>query len=203
MYRWHELFHDYYAYLTPYMVEDDIECMFQSMRKIQSYMKQALTVLNECLKNRVMHRDVKPGNFFWDDATESLTLGDFDCATLYPDRVRSSKIGTEGFMSPEMVHERGYTWKNDVYSLGVVFGMLLYRIDDEHAVGKEVDRWRPMKTWKHKRKPYKLTKKPQYKFHGDVESRDLLQKMISTRPEKRPSYEECLEHAFFTKVYND
>ena len=186
MLKWHELDYDHYCIVTPFMSDDCISNVFNSNVKIQSYMKQLLTILNQCLEVDLMHRDIKPSNLFWDDNTGILTLTDFDCSTFYCNRVRYYRIGTCGFRSPEMYNGNGYTWKNDVYSCGIVFGMLLYNVDSEYdVIGKP-------KKWRKYGKKYGKNRSEYYKC-----SRDLLRMMLSVDPEKRPSYEECLQHRFF------
>lgn len=186
MLRWHELGYDQYCIVTPFMSDDCISNVFNSNVKIQSYMKQLLTILNQCLQVDLIHRDIKPSNLFWDDNTGILTLTDFDCSTFYRNRVRYYRIGTGGFMSPEMYNGDGYTWKTDVYSCGIVFGMLLYKIDSEYEVIDKPKKWR--KNGKRSRKNRSVF----YQY-----SRDLLGMMLSVDPKKRPSYEECLKHRFF------
>jgi hypothetical protein len=72
-----------------------------------------------------MHRDIKPANIFL-SADGAVKLGDLGLGRAFSEQTFEavSKVGTPLYMSPEVLDGRGYEWKSDVWSLGV----LLYEL---------------------------------------------------------------------------
>lgn len=196
MYAWHR-FCDHYCIVMDYLEEKDLEDVWADPKHIKSYMKQLVTTLRHLYKRGIMHRDIKAGNVFWDGA--KVTLIDYDSATFRPDEKHLYKLGTDHFMSPENFAGKGYNWSNDVYSLGVLFGMLLYQIEDENEVDKKlIATWREARGNKKKQRKIKAAKaESEYQFHGDAQARDLLRTLIQVDPKKRPHFSEILSHPYF------
>jgi cell cycle serine/threonine-protein kinase CDC5/MSD2 len=67
---------------------------------------------------RVMHRDLKPGNLFL-DGDMNIKIGDFGLATLL--HMNSQEVcGTLEYMAPEMFCGLRYSERVDLWSLGVI-----------------------------------------------------------------------------------
>jgi hypothetical protein len=195
LHRWHKMENGYYALVTPEYEDDPLELVYESPAKIQSYMRQLFTALLGCLRVRVFHRDVKPGNVYYGAESNSLVLADFDSSVTDPDKLRKfTHVGTSGYTAPELSNGTGYDWKADVYSCGVIFGQLLYHVNSEMDVDNQL-----VSAW---RKPKGKSRKPQpYKFHGDKDAQDLLWKLLEKSPKKRLGYEEALNHKYFQQKY--
>ena len=71
------------------------------------------------------HRDVKPGNLLYDDATKRWKLNDFGCAAtvVAGQVVTKNYCGTPAYAAPE--HATNPSPKVDVYALGVMLYELL------------------------------------------------------------------------------
>lgn len=78
----------------------------------------------------IVHRDVKPDNFLCNGglAQGVVKLCDFGLADVLSARQLELKdsYGTAPFMSPEMLSDKGYASKTDIWSVGVVCYVLLY-----------------------------------------------------------------------------
>lgn len=79
-----------------------------------------------------MHWDIKPENFFI--AGKIVKLGDFgESKVLENGNItgqHTGKVGTEMYMSPEMIKHKGrgrvpYSYKTDIWGIGMVFSELM------------------------------------------------------------------------------
>ncbi|ETW81214.1 hypothetical protein HETIRDRAFT_46398 [Heterobasidion irregulare TC 32-1] len=67
---------------------------------------------------QILHRDLKPDNVFLDDAN-TVKLGDFGLSkALAQASFANTYVGTPYYMSPELMQEKAYDSKSDIWSLG-------------------------------------------------------------------------------------
>jgi len=89
--------------------------------------KQALSGLGYAHANKVVHRDIKPGNLML-DAHKTVKVLDFGIAHLL-DQTRitqsGSVLGTPAYMAPEQVLGQQVDGRTDLYALGVVLYEML------------------------------------------------------------------------------
>ena len=70
---------------------------------------------------RILHRDLKPGNIFL-DANSNVKIGDFGLARVMNEESQFAytHVGTPYYMSPEQINESNYNDKSDIWSLGCI-----------------------------------------------------------------------------------
>ncbi|KAK6261848.1 hypothetical protein QUC31_007664 [Theobroma cacao] len=77
---------------------------------------------------RIIHRDLKPGNILLDDDMEAR-IADFGLAKAMPDAnthvTTSNLAGTVGYIAPEYHQTLKFTDRCDIYSFGVILGVLV------------------------------------------------------------------------------
>ena len=82
---------------------------------------QILLAVRHIHEKKILHRDLKSGNIFL-TSTGQVKLGDFGiakslCSTL--DKAKTF-IGTPYYFSPEVIMSKPYSFKSDIWSLGVL-----------------------------------------------------------------------------------
>ena len=87
--------------------------------------KDIATALSILEDHRMIHRDIKPQNIFFNDMGV-YKLGDYGTARgLSSDAVAMSRKGTFNYMSPEIYNGQEADIRADIYSLGIVLYRLL------------------------------------------------------------------------------
>ncbi|KAI9221673.1 CRE-NEKL-3 protein [Blastocladiella britannica] len=100
---------------------------FQSLNQfipektIWKYFTQVAAGISYMHSKRIMHRDIKPANIFL-TSTGTVKLGDLGLGRFFSPKTGAahSLVGTPYYMSPERIHESGYDFQSDVWSLGCV-----------------------------------------------------------------------------------
>ena len=73
-----------------------------------------------------IHRDLKLENILLDNEQDGNTLkiADFGLSTKYTDIDFFRRCGTPGYVAPEVIANKNYSFPADVFSAGVVFFMM-------------------------------------------------------------------------------
>lgn len=157
-------------------------------RTIWKYFLQTASGLQHMHHRRIMHRDLKPANVFI-TAQGQVKLGDLGLGRFFSNNTveAHSLVGTPYYMSPERIHETGYTFQSDIWSLGCI----LYELAALHS---------PF--YDDKMTLYLLCKKIEKSDYPALsatlfseELRTLVNAMIQVDPERRPDIDYVVEYA--------
>lgn len=101
--------------------------------KMKVWMAQMCSAVSYIHHQGLIHRDIKPQNIFF-ASDQALKIGDLGLVTkcvpaedqpLELSRakfsVHTDNVGTRGYMSPEQLSNKPYTYKVDVFSLGLIY----------------------------------------------------------------------------------
>lgn len=70
---------------------------------------------------KIIHRDLKGQNIFL-TKNNMIKLGDFGIARVLGKTMEKAKtmVGTPYYLSPEIIEQKAYSFKTDIWSLGVI-----------------------------------------------------------------------------------
>jgi serine/threonine protein kinase len=92
--------------------------------EVEFYLAQLALALEHLQSHKMVHRDIKPDNIFF-DACGNAVLGDLGLATeINPADAKHSsrqwgKCGSYGYRAPEVVTSKSCGYYSDIYSLGI------------------------------------------------------------------------------------
>ncbi|XP_060619095.2 serine/threonine-protein kinase/endoribonuclease IRE1 [Anolis sagrei] len=169
---------------------------------------QPITLLQQTMSGlaylhslHIVHRDLKPHNILISmpnaHGKVKAMISDFGlCKKLAVGRHsfsrRSGVPGTEGWIAPEILSEdckENPTHTVDIFSAGCVFYYVIS--EGSHPFGKSLQRQANILLG-----AYSLDFLNREK-HEDIVAHELIEQMISTDPQKRPSANCVLKHPFF------
>ena len=95
-------------------------------RLIWKVLAQSTLALKDCHRHEengkgkpILHRDIKPANILL-DAQQNIKFGDFGLAKELSSesKLAQTNVGTPFYMSPEIINEKSYDERSDIWSLG-------------------------------------------------------------------------------------
>ena len=161
------------------------------------FSQQLASALKYLHQNNVAHMDLKPQNILLTNVISLKTtrfkgpilkLADFGFASYFSgDQTKSSLRGSPLYMAPEMVLDRKYDSKVDLWSVGVIlfeciFGKAPYKSDTVSELLQKI-------------KSEEAIKIPSHPSLSEA-CEDLLARCLQRDPTQRIDYEEFFEHPF-------
>jgi serine/threonine protein kinase/Ca2+-binding EF-hand superfamily protein len=172
---------------------------------VAGYMRSVLHTLAQCHSHRILHRDIKPGNFMLLTEAENSPLKaiDFGLAAFFdPEQLPRTDLGLDGtpwFMAPEVLNSQTLP-ASDVWSAGVMAYQLLsgyLPFDDvrnPHSPALSLI-WRGI-----------LTEEPSFRRSAwtevSAEAKDFIKILLNKDPEQRPSAKDALKHPWLQTSFH-
>lgn len=158
--------------------------------EVRLFMVQIVGAIKYLHSRRVIHRDLKLGNIFF-DPDMNLKIGDFGLASVLPlaDAKKYTICGTPNYIAPEVLGGKhtGHSFEVDVWAVGIMMYALL--------VGK------PPFQAKDVNVIYDRIKKTDFVFPADKpiseNAKTLIRDLLSLNPLNRPSINEILDYPWF------
>lgn len=109
----------------------DLQAKIKAQKKpfaesqVLDWFTQICLAIKHIHDKKILHRDLKSGNIFL-TKDGKIKLGDFGIAKCLSNTNDKAKtlVGTPYYLSPEIVQDKPYSFKSDIWSLGI----LLYEI---------------------------------------------------------------------------
>lgn len=101
-----------------------LDTQFMTNQLVITLGKDICTVLSQCMRRKIIHRDIKPQNIFI-NRDGDFNLGDFGIARTMKRSNLGTMVGTYSYMAPEVFLNHPYDHRVDVYSLGMVLYWIL------------------------------------------------------------------------------
>ena len=88
-------------------------------------MNQILNGYVKMQSKGIIHRDLKPANIFMRDG--EIKIADFGFAMKTADckKYSSYNVGSPVYMPPQALNQNKYSYKSDIWALGVIFYQML------------------------------------------------------------------------------
>jgi len=160
-------------------------------------LKQIIVAIIYLHSKEVVHRDLKPENILLSSKEEknpTIKISDFGLSKVMSNQVLKTKCGTPGYVAPEVLAGNGYDSSVDIWSVGVIFYILLCGFPPFYAENNV--------------KLYQKILNGKFYFPSPYwdsvseEAKDLINKMLVIEKEDRIKEQDILNHPFFDKSQN-
>ena len=158
-------------------------------KEIINYLIQICLALNHIHKKKIIHRDLKSGNIFLTKGG-LVKLGDFGISKGFKNtwEKAKSKVGTPYYLSPEIINNKPYDSKSDIWALGVMlYEMMTFKMpfnaNSLPALSLKILRG--------------IYQQPSSYYSKDLIN--LVKQCLTLEPKKRPSAEIILKMNFIKK----
>ena len=158
-----------------------------STEEVRRIMIQLNDAFAQMQKHKIVHRDLKVQNVFikYTKRPEfDVKLGDYGFSKELSDDITATKLGTPITMAPEILMNRAYTSKADLWSIGIIIYHLLFK--DLPFKGK--NEGMILQTILQNNIPRNPT---------DQLLNDLIHRLLVVDPSKRITWKDYFAHPFF------
>lgn len=149
--------------------------------EILSVIKQILDGFQYLMENRIIHRDIKPQNILIHEPL-TVKICDFGFSQTFKEQMSMFKTvcGTPLYMSPEIISMKPYTFKSEIWSIGVLLYDIFFRC---HPYGQ----LESMTDYRSKiMDPPFISHITLFREDMNITFTNLLKAMLSLEPENRP-----------------
>jgi len=172
---------DYIFLVTEYCAHKDLSVWMERDHTTEEKMdiiKQITSGIHYLHEHNILHRDIKPQNILLHHGI--IKICDFGFSVMIKEQLQLCRTicGTPLFMSPELLLLQPYTIKSEIWSLGILFYMMVYKV---HPFGnlRSIDEYQSK---------IKLKTPIRYDTLADMEVlRGLIQSMLLYSAEERPN----------------
>ena len=171
-----------------------------SIEEIRKILLQLNNVFQIMYSQKIMHRDLKLKNimlkYLNKEKTEyEVKLSDYGFSkSLDENLITYTHLGTPVTMAPEILSNKYYSFKADLWSIGVIIYQLIFKELPYYALNEQ-------------KVLEKIMSRTPIKQCNDVVLKDLINKLLVADPDKRIGWNEYFTHPFFNQVnsfnYND
>ena len=158
-----------------------------STEEVRRIMIQLNDAFAQMQKHKIVHRDLKVQNILIKYTTRpefDVKLGDYGFSKELSDDITATKLGTPITMAPEILMNRAYTSKADLWSIGVIIYHLLFK-DLPFKGRNEVMILQNILQNNIPRNP------------TDQLLNDLIHRLLVVDPKKRITWKDYFAHPFF------
>ena len=170
------------------LIEQKKKNEFFEEEKLLNWFMQVCLALKYIHKKNIIHRDIKPSNIFLmkENTDDFAKLGDFGVAKQLDSHLMYAKtnVATPQYSAPEIIEGKKYSFNADIWSLGVTFYQLMI-LDFPFEGSTNEEMQKNIIEGKKKEIP-----KDCNFSQGFIE---IINKMLSFRPDERPSAKEILK----------
>ena len=164
-----------------------------SIEEIRKILLQLNNVFQIMYSQKIMHRDLKLKNimlkYLNNEKTEyEVKLSDYGFSkSLDENLITYTHLGTPVTMAPEILSNKYYSFKADLWSIGVIIYQLIFKELPYYALNEQ-------------KVLEKIMSRTPIKQCNDVVLRDLINKLLVADPDKRIGWNEYFTHPFFNQV---
>ena len=150
-----------------------------------NWLMQICLALKYIHSKNIIHRNIKPSNIFL-MKNNFAKLGDFGFSKILIPTLGYAKtiVAKPQYLAPEIIKKEGYTYMADIWSLGFTFYQLMYLTNPFEGNTDEENEKNILECNKKE-----ISKNISY----DIKFIELINEMLSIRPDARPSAKDILE----------